>query len=62
MNRIKSVLGEDLTSHPEGKDLKDMGDMFEKKLNLWSICDDWRKEVVELARKVDYNKSLFDVS
>lgn len=61
MERVENVLGADWSEHPEGKQLKDTGETFEKHLNTQSMCDNWYKSIQEFMKNNSWNHKIFEI-
>lgn len=61
MERVENVLGPDWAEHPEGRVLKDTGEMFEKHLNVQPMCDAWNKNMQDFMKNNNWNQKIFDV-
>ena len=61
MERVETILGKNWFEHPEGKALKDIGDNFEKHLNVISIAETHIKEMQSLSSDLHYQDKIFAV-
>jgi dynein heavy chain 1 len=61
MERVENVLGPQWAEHPEGKKLKEIGDMFEKHLNIQPIYDIWKEEILNFTKDMNMNHKIFDI-
>ena len=61
MERVENVLGADWSEHPEGRSLKETGEMFEKHLNVQPMCDTWNKTMQDFMKNNNWNQKIFDV-
>lgn len=61
MERVENVLGIDWSEHPEGRSLKETGEMFEKHLNVTPMCDAWNKTMQDSMKNNNWNQKIFDV-
>jgi dynein heavy chain 1 len=61
MERVENVLGPEWSDHPEGRSLKETGEMFEKHLNTQPMTDNWNKTMQDFMKNNNWNQKIFDV-
>jgi len=60
MGRVEDVLGRGWEQHLEGRELKEKGEAFAKKINTIPIFDKWLKETKD-SRSFDVGMRIFDI-
>ena len=62
MERVEDILGESWHDQPEGRELKELGDTFEKHLNALEFCESWIKNIQSYLNDNNYSSErIFDV-
>jgi len=61
MERVETILGKNWSDHQEGKALKEIGDSFEKHLNVTAIAENNIREMQNLSGDKHYQDKIFAV-
>lgn len=61
MERVETVLGENWANQAEGKELKELGENFEKHINVTIIADKDIKEMQQFTADLHFQERIFDI-
>jgi hypothetical protein len=61
MAKVEQALGTNWSEDSEGKKCKEIGDTFERILDISRVVQDWNSEVTLYKRSLDSNEQLFEV-
>lgn len=61
MAKVEQVLGSQWAEDTDGRKCKEIGDTFEKILDVTKVLTDWNSDITNYKRNLDQNEKLLEV-